>query len=163
EVLEQWRDPDGQWWTRLRFGLTDPLDPETTEPPQSRELTLRGRVVHFDAVIVQFSDAFVKDGRERALYFWRRIYGDATAPIEGTPIDHPGEPPERYRALTDGLRPANREAFWDNLWALLDDLARLERYGSRAVFGNATYLPAEPGQQIVLTVDARGQIIPQLR
>ena len=48
-----------------------------------RQYTIEGDIVHFDALIVKFSDNMVMDGKKRSLYLWRRIYGEKMTPQDG--------------------------------------------------------------------------------
>lgn len=55
-----------------------------------KEYTIEGNIIHFDALIVKFGNKMVMDGKTRALYLWRRIYGEKMTPEEGFVIEQPG-------------------------------------------------------------------------
>jgi hypothetical protein len=122
---------------------------------------VRGDIVHFDTLIVKFTDEYVKDGTERALYLWRRIYGEQTQPANGEAIDMPGTAPERYHAITRSLRLKNRDIFWEAIWELANDANRLSDYGVKAVFGNAIYTRLQAGKVYLFKISPTGQIYPE--
>ena len=84
KVLRQ-ETRDGKTFTTLKFVETVRGDKLTKV--LEKEYTIEGDVVHFDALIVTFSDRAVMDGKERSLYLWRRVYGDTMSPSRGFAID----------------------------------------------------------------------------
>lgn len=159
-VLSQEKDGLGQITSLVKLAQTAPGNPDQIV---SEELfQVEGDVIHLDALIVKFSDAFVQDGKGRALYLWRRIYGEKTAPEVGQPIQTPGEQPDRYKGISETLRLKDREVFWDAIWQLAEDPAQLSEYGVSAIYGNAVYTKMKPGQIYLLKISASGQIYPDL-
>lgn len=159
-VISQEKDAFGQVSTVLKFVQTASGDPK--EIVDEQVYTIQGNVVHFDALIVKFSDAYVREGKERALYLWRRIYGEQTSPEQGEPIEIPGSAPERYYAITKSLKVKDRDVFWEAVWALANDPERLSQYGITAVFGNAIYTKVDPGKVYLFKIGATGQIYPEV-
>jgi hypothetical protein len=153
-------DSLGQTTLTLRFVQTAPGNPR--EVVDEQLLTVKGNVVHFDALIVKFTEDYVREGEGRALYLWRRVYGEQTSPEQGTPIESPGSAPERYHAITRTLRVKDRSIFWDSIWELANDPDRLSAYGVEAVFGNAVYTRMEPGKVYRFKINASGQIYPEV-
>jgi hypothetical protein len=159
-VLSQETDGLGHVSTVLKFVQTAAGNPK--EIVDEQIYTIRGNVVHFDALIVKFSDAYVREGKERALYLWRRIYGEQTAPDQGQMIEVPDSAPERYYAITKSLKVKEREVFWPAIWSLANDPQRLSEYGITAVFGNAIYTKMEPDKVYLFKIGATGQIYPEV-
>lgn len=160
-VLEsQTRDEDGKVTSKIRFVQTAPGNPRATISEQ--RFTVSGDVIFFDALIVKFTDEFVKDGKERALYLWRRIYSEDTSPAKGQPIEISGTAPERYDSITRSLRFKNKDIFWDAIWDLANDPARLSGYGITAVFGNAIYIRPQIGKVYLFKISPTGQIYPEV-
>lgn len=159
-VVSQERDTLGQVSTVLKFVQTAASNPK--EIVDERIYVIQGNVVHFDALIVKFNDAYVKKGQERALYLWRRIYGEQTPPEQGEAIAVPGSAPERYYAITKSLKMNDRAVFWEAVWSLANDPQRLSEYGITAVFGNAIYTKVEPGKVYLFKIGATGQIYPEI-
>ena len=153
KVLDQFEE-DGVPCTRLLFVVTDPED--QTRRVLEQEFVVEGDVVFFDALVVKFHADLVKDGRERALYLWRRIYGEHTPPSEGQPIETPGEAPSRYAEVFGRLDPRDRNLFWQEIWKLADDPGRLALAGVQAIYGNAVYKELRPGLIYVFNLDASG-------
>ena len=153
-------DETGKLFTTLKFVETarnDPLDIVFES-----EFILEGDVVHFDALIVKFTDEFVRDGKGRSLYLWRRVYGEHMAPNDGFPIEVHGREPERYRGLLAGLSVKERELFWSEIWDLAHNKQRLREYGIEAVFGTAVYSELRPGLIYIFKVSATGQVYPEI-
>ena len=159
-VLEsQTRDASGKTVSQIRFVQTAPDNPKMIVSEQ--QFTISSDVIFFDAVIVKFTDAFVKDGKERALYLWRRIYGENTPPIEGQMIEAPNAFPRRYESITRSLRFKEKQVFWDAIWDLANDIKQLSDYGITAVFGNAIYIRPIPGKVYLFKISPTGQIYPE--
>jgi hypothetical protein len=159
-LKSQSRDALGELQSVVRFVQTAPEDPKVILSEQL--FTVTGDIVHFDALIVKFTDQYVKDGTERALYLWRRIYGEHTQPAEGEAIEIPGTAPERYYAITKSLKLKNRDIFWEAIWDLANDQNRLNEYGVKAVFGNALYTRLQVGKVYLFKIGPNGQIYPDV-
>lgn len=150
----------GQVESLVRFVQTAPGKPN--EIVSEELFVVEGEVIHFDALIVKFSDDYVKDGKGRALYLWRRIYGESEAPTEGDLIQAPGEAPERYHAITQSLKLKNQPIFWEAIWDLANDPEQLSAYGIKAVFGNAIYTKMQPDKVYLFKISPTGQIYPDV-
>jgi hypothetical protein len=150
---------EGKLYTTLRFVETARGDLLTKV--LEREYEIEGDLVHFDALIVTFSDDAVMDGKARSLYLWRRIYGENMKPADGYPIDAYGERPERYADLLQELRWPDQQTFWQAIWDLSNDPAALREHGIKAIYGNAVYKRLRPGLIYVFTIGADGQVYPE--
>ena len=151
---------EGQLYTRLLFVEVDPAD--FTQHLLKKEYEVAGDVVHFDMLMVTFGDDLVRDGKERAMYLWRRIYGEKMSPEEGFPIEIPGQPSPRYTELSEKLSIEDRQLFWEEIWQLSNNPKRLESLGIKAVFGNAVYRQLKPGLIYVFKVSNSGAITPEI-
>ena len=149
----------GELESVVRFVQTAADNPKAVVSEQL--FTVRGDIIHFDALIVKFTNEYVKDGSERALYLWRRIYGETTTPADGDAIEIPGTAPERYYTITESLHLKNRDIFWEAIWDLANDTNRLNDYGVQAVFGNAIYTRMVPCKVTLFKISATGQIYPE--
>ncbi len=156
KVVRQEPGPDGILHTTLRFIETDRDDPHVRI--LEKEYTMRGDVIHFDALVVTFPRELVMDGRERSLYLWRRVYGEHQAPAEGFPIEDPGQEPARYRDLLIALDRSDRRLFWDAVWDLANDPEALSAHGIRAIYGNAVYKSLRPGLVYSFKINNLGQL-----
>jgi hypothetical protein len=146
---------DGRRLTRVRFIETARDDP--SRQILTREYLIEGAVVHFDALIVKFDNRYVADGKGRALYLWRRIYGETTAPASAFPIEEPGAEPRRYDELLRKLSLRDRKLFWTEIWKLANDPDRLKSAGVQAVYGNDVYTSLAPGFLYVFKIVNTGQ------
>ena len=155
-VESQAVDELGQRSLVVRFVQTAAGNPK--EIVDEQLFAVSGDVVYFDALIVKFTDEYVRDGKERALYLWRRVYGEQTPPEQGEPIQVPGSAPERYHAISRSLKVKDRDVFWEAVWSLANDPTRLSQYGIKAVFGNAIYTRMEMDKVYLFKIGATGQI-----
>jgi len=159
KVLSQ-TERDGRLVTRLLFVETARDDP--TRRILEKEYEVEGDVVYFDALIVKFSDRYVMDGKERALYLWRRVYGETMPPEKGYPIESEGAEPERYRDLFRKLSLRDRELFWSEIWKLSNDPERLRSAGIQAIYGNVVYKKLRPGLIYVFKIKSTGELYPEV-
>lgn len=159
KVLSQ-ETREGVLYTKLLFVEVDPSD--YTRHIVRKEYEVAGDVVHFDTLVVTFGTELVKDGKERAMYLWRRIYGEKMSPEAGYPIESQGQPSPRYAQLSAKLSLADQQLFWQEIWQLANDPKRLENLGIKAVFGNVVYRQLKPGLIYVFKVSATGTLYPEI-
>jgi len=155
KVLSQ-QTEEGRLRTTIRFVETARDD--KTRIILQKECIIEGDVIHFDALIVKFDDQMVLDGKSRALYLWRRIYGETTPPQEGTPIEEPGTEPRRYSGLLRALPPAHQQLFWSNIWDLANDPEKLHEHGIKAIYGSVVYNQFRPGLIYVFKINPVGHL-----
>ena len=127
-----------------------------------KDCTIEGDIVHFDALIVKFSDKLVMDGKERAMYLWRRVYGEKMAPEKGFKIEEPNSEPARYKDILKMLPVKQREIFWSAIWDLANDPERLKMHGITAVYGNAVYSKLQKGFVYIFKINSAGQVYPEI-
>jgi hypothetical protein len=159
KVLSQ-RTEDGRQLTTIRFVETARDD--KTKVVLQKECTIEGDVIHFDALIVKFDDKMVMDGKSRALYLWRRIYGETTSPRDGCPLEEPGCEPKRYTGLLKALPLAHQQLFWSSIWDLANDPEKLRAYGIKAIYGTAVYNQFRPGLIYVFKITPAGDLYPEV-
>ena len=104
----------------------------------------------------------VMDGKERAMYLWRRIYGETMAPQDGFAIESPGAEPARYADLLSRLSIKQREMFWSNIWDLANNVEKLKQDGITAIYGNAVYSKLKEGLIYVFKISPTGQLYPEV-
>jgi len=127
-----------------------------------KEYSIEGDIVHFDALIVKFGDKMVMDGKAKALYLWRRVYGEKMAPEEGFAIEEPGAEPKRYSDLLAALPVKQRKLFWSSIWDLANDPEKLKEYDIKAIYGNVVYQKLRPGLIYVFKISPTGQVYPEI-
>lgn len=150
---------DGRLYTTLRFVETARDDMLRTV--LEKEYEVEGDVIHFDALVVTFTDQAVMDGKARSLYLWRRVYGEHMTPAEGYEIETPGTHPERYAGLLTELRIPKQKMFWEAVWDLANDPEALRGHGIKAIYGNAVYKRLRPGLIYVFKIGSDGQVYPE--
>jgi hypothetical protein len=151
---------DGKLFTTLRFVETDRGD--KLRKILEKEYTVEGDVVHFDALIVKFGSQMVLDGKARAMYLWRRVYGEKMPPEQGFAIEQLGQEPARYEDMLKLLPAQYRKLFWEHIWDLADNPESLRQYDIEAVYGNAVYTRLRPGVIYVFQITPSGQVYPQV-
>ena len=133
---------DGELFTTLRFVETGRND--KLKKILEKEFTIAGDVIHFDALIVKFGNKMVMDGRTRALYLWRRVYGEQMTPREGFAIEEPGTEPQRYSDLLRKLGSTNRVDLFTRVDVRFAAELREVRRNGRVVLGRVG--KCRPGQ-----------------
>jgi hypothetical protein len=150
---------DGELLTTIRFVETARNDKLKTI--LEKEYTIAGDIIHFDALIVKFGNEMVMDGRTRALYLWRRVYGEKMTPEEGFAIEEPGAEPRRYGDLFEALPIEQREMFWSSIWDLANDPEKLAEHDVDAIYGNAVYSKLREGLIYIFKISSTGQVYPE--
>jgi hypothetical protein len=159
KVIKQ-ETKDGELFTTLRFVET--ARDNKLKKILEKEYTISGDIIHFDALIVKFGSEMVMDGRTKALYLWRRIYGENMTPAEGFPIEEPGAEPQRYKDLLAALPIESRKMFWSEIWELANDTEKLAQYDIDAIYGNAVYWKLREGLIYVFKINSSGQVYPEI-
>jgi hypothetical protein len=158
KVISQ-ENRDGKLFTNIRFVETARDD--KLKKVLEKNYTIEGDIVHFDALIVKFGDKMVMDGRERALYLWRRVYGENTAPENGLPIEEPSKEPQRYKDLLKLLPAKESNLFWTNVWELANNPDKLREYDIKAVYGSVVYSKMRKGLIYIFKISPTGQLYPE--
>jgi hypothetical protein len=159
KVIKQ-ETKEGELITTLRFVET--ARDNKLKKILEKEYTISGDIIHFDALIVKFGSKMVMDGRTKALYLWRRVYGENMTPAEGFPIEEPGAEPQRYKDLLAALPIENRKMFWSEIWELANDTEKLTQYDIDAIYGNAVYWKLREGLIYVFKINSTGQVYPEI-
>jgi hypothetical protein len=159
KVLRQ-ETKEGRLFTTIKFVETARDD--KTKKILEKEFTIEGDIIHFDALIVRFGDKMVMDGKTRALYLWRRVYGEKTAPEKAFAIEEPGAEPVRYAELLKVLPPRQRGMFWSNIWDLANDPEKLKQYDIKAIYGNVVYSRLRKDLIYVFEISSTGQVYPKV-
>jgi hypothetical protein len=158
KVLKQ-ETKNGRLFTTLAFIETARGD--KLKQVLRREYTIEGDVIHFDALVVKFTDKAVQDGSERAMYLWRRVYGEHMAPSAGLAIETEGAEPQRYRGMLDKLPVAQQEMFWEAIWELANDPDMLRQHDIEAIYGSVVYKRLRKGLIYVFKISGSGQLVPE--
>ena len=151
---------DGEISTTIKFVETARDDMLKTI--LEKEYTIEGDIIHFDALIVKFGDKMVMDGKIKALYLWRRVYGEKMAPEDGFAIEEPGAEPRRYSDLLQALSIKQKQLFWSNIWELANDPEKLKEHDIEAIYGNVVYSRLREGLIYVFKISPTGQVYPEV-
>ncbi len=151
---------NGKLFTTMKFVET--ARNNKLEKILEKEYTIEGDIIHFDALIVKFGNKMVMDGREKALYLWRRVYGETMAPENGLPIEAAGLGPQRYKDLFRNLPMKHKELFWSNIWDLANNPDNLQEYDIQAIYGNVVYSKLLPGLIYIFKISPTGQVYPEV-
>jgi hypothetical protein len=159
EIISQ-EKRNGKLFTTMKFVET--ARNNKLEKILEKEYTIEGDIIHFDALIVKFGNKMVMDGREKALYLWRRVYGETMAPENGLPIEAAGLGPQRYKDLFRNLPIKHKELFWSNIWDLANNPDNLQEYDIQAIYGNVVYSKLLPGLIYIFKISPTGQVYPEV-
>ena len=159
KVLSQ-QTKDGQLFTTVRFVETARDD--ELKKILEKDYQIEGDIIYFDALIVKFGDKMVIDGKQKALYLWRRVYGEKTAPQDAFLIEEPGAEPRRYNDLLKLLPAGQRQLFWSNIWSLANNPDKLKAHDIEAVYGNIVYSKLQKGLVYIFKISPTGQIHPEV-
>jgi hypothetical protein len=159
KVISQERR-DGKLYTNVRFVETARDD--KMKKLLDKNCTVEGDIVHFDALVVKFGDKMVMDGKGKAFYIWRRVYGENTAPENGLTIEEPGKEPQRYKDLLELLPTKEVDLFWTNIWELANNPDQLKEYDIKAVYGNVVYSKLRKGLIYIFKISPTGQLYPEV-
>ncbi len=154
-VLDQSADPPT---TTFRFVEVDEDRERIGEP---KVFTINGDVAYFDTLVIKFLDSYapleelpleqeVLDAHlaNKAIIFFRRVFGEKQKPEDGFPLDAPGGIPETYRPSRE-VTPFEQK-LWDEFWLLANDPKLARTRGVRAAHGQAVYTKLQPGKYYVL-------------
>jgi len=153
-------DQDGELFTTIRFVET--ARNNKLKKILEKEYTIAGDIIHFDALIVKFGNKMVMDGKTRALYLWRRVYGEKMTPAEGFSIEEPGAEPQRYKDMLEALPIEQKKLFWSEIWELANDTEKLAEYDISAIYGNAVYWKLREGLIYIFKINSTGQVYPEI-
>ena len=157
KIISQ-EEKDGKLFTTIKFVETARND--HLKKILEKEYTIEGDIVHFDALIVKFENKMVTDGKAKALYLWRRIYGEKMAPEDGFAIEEPGTEPQRYKDLLKTLPVEYSKLFWTNIWDLANDPNKLQEYGINAIFGDVLYFKMKKECIYIFKLSPTGNFYP---
>ena len=150
---------DGRLFTTLKFVETARDD--KTKIILEKNYTIEGNIIFFDALIIKFTDKMVLDGKEKAIYLWRRVYGEKMAPENGFAIEEPNDEPSRYTGMFKKLRVKDKTLFWSNIWDLANDPQKLKEYGITAIYGHAIYQQLREGFIYIFKISPTGLVYPE--
>ncbi len=157
KIISQ-EEKDGVLFTTIKFVETARND--NLKNILEKEYTIEGDIVHFDALIVKFGNKMVTDGKAKALYLWRRIYGEKMAPEDGYAIEEPGTEPQRYKDLLEALPVEHSKLFWTNIWDLANDTNKLKEYDIEAIYGDVLYFRMMKERIYIFKISPTGNFYP---
>ena len=157
EVLRQMKDEQGNLQTTIRFTEID----DTGKPVTAfRDLTLPGREVYFDTLVIKFDDHFIEQSdplKGRALMLFRRIFSSTMKAEDGFVIDVEGQAPEVYagRQAPSGFE----KDLWKRFWEVANNEKMAKERGVRAIHGDAPYMRLEPDRVYEISLRSTGEVI----
>ncbi len=129
------------------------------KPLPAKVITLRGKDVYFEALIIKFEHDLVKVGdplRGKSLLFFRRAFGDAQEPREGPMLAANGSVvPDAYR-FTSGTASAFEQGLWLRFWHWVNHPEEAKAEGIRVAQIQTVGLPPEPGATYRITLEHAG-------
>lgn len=156
-VLDSGTDKDGTPWRKIRFVEFG----SDGKPLQTREVTIKGDEIYFDAMVMVFQPESVEEGKTKSLYLFRRIFSNVIPPEKGVSLFS-----QEMEALTkldnpELCRAARR--VWREFQRCLQDREYRQRKGVRTIFGQAVYQKLRKGYLYTLLIQNNGGIIMEER
>ena len=130
--------------TVLEFTELGP-DGEPFGPP--REITVEGKTVYIETLVVKFKDDYVEQGdslRGTSICLFKRVFGEDQKPSDGAELDTSGQQPQVY-AGDETPSPLHRE-LWARFWDYANDSELASQLGVRAIHGEAPFIETRPGK-----------------
>ncbi len=156
EVLDQGPSPDApeRLITRVRFQDLD----DTGEPAgPAREITIDGKVIYIEGLVIKFGDEYVEAGdslRGTSVAVFKRVFSEHQAPSEGTELDQPRTHPLPHRG--DELPDPFYDDLWRNFWNYANDPELAASKGVRSIHGEAPSMELRPGKTYRIELRASG-------
>ena len=125
-----------------------------------KELTLEGKTIYVESLVIQFEDRYVEQGdalRGTSLCLFRRLFGENQSPSQGVALDAAGQLPLAYGGDT-GVDPLHR-ALWERFWDYANDPTLAKQVGVRALQGEAPFIEARVGKTYRLELRASGGLV----
>ncbi len=146
EVLSQGATGEEPERVRTLLRFTE-LGPDGKPLGEGREITVEGKTVYVETLVVKFQDSFVEQGdalRGTSLCLFKRLFGENQKPIDGPELDPVGQQPLVY-AGDDTPNPVHRE-LWKRFWDYANDPELAKQLGVRAIHGEAPFIETRPGK-----------------
>ena len=161
DVEKRVEDEEGGY-VALIFSETERGNPNKVI--REERITAPGELTYFDALVVTFDDKLVKDGERKALYLWKRIFGEQQAPEDGYRLDE--TLPKAYEEISKacegtflGFTVADHaEEFWNAIWDLANEPDKMKDLGIHSLQGKASSMKLEQGKRYKLTIGNRGRV-----
>ncbi len=157
EVLRQEKDQEGGLRTTIRFTEIDDSGKPVTA---FRDLTLPGKEVYFDTLVIKFDDHFIEQSdplKGRALMLFRRIFSSNMRAEDGFAVNVEGQTPEVY-AERQAPNAFERD-LWKRFWQVANDEVMAKKLGVRAIHGDAPYMRLEPGRVYEICLRSTGEVL----
>lgn len=138
DVLDKMIGADGKSYIDVEFTEVNDKKEPIAKPQQYR---LLGKDMYVAGWIVKFDDRFVESGdaeRGTPLFAFKSIFGNEQKPIDGFPLDKPGQRPNAY----GGAKQVSEfeQKIWDDFWTLVHDESKQHELGVRSPHGTALFI-----------------------
>jgi len=156
QVLDQTPVPGDPERVRTRLSFTE-LDGEGKALGEPRILTVEGRRVYVETLVIKFDDDYVEKGdalRGTSICLFKRLFGEDQRPTDGVPVDAEGELPPRYGG--DVIDESLHRDLWARFWDYANDPDLASELGVRALHGEAPFVEMRPGKSYRLELRSSG-------
>jgi hypothetical protein len=157
DVLDQSVDQEGKTYTDVLFTEINDQGAPIGAP---RKFRLAGKDMYVAGWIVKFEDRFIESAdpeRGTSLFAFKNIFGNEQKPVDGSPLDAPGERPAAY----GGGKPTSEfeQRIWDDFWSLAYDQDKKGELGVRSSHGAAVFIEgARKGWRYKISLRATGDL-----
>lgn len=161
EVLAQGATAEAPERVRTTVRFTE-LDADGEPLGRGQELTVEGKQLYVESLVIQFEDHYVEQGdalRGTSLCLFKRLFGEDQKPSDGVALDGAGQLPAVYGG--DATPDPVHRALWERFWDYANDPALARELGVRALQGEAPFVEARVGATYRLELRAAGGLVIQ--
>lgn len=131
---------------------------------QDQELTIKGKDIYFDAVVLNFEYSEIATGANTNLVLPYRIFSDEVPQEEGTPLrltDENGIPFifKRNENEVYAMKPERYNERIKEIMEYISDSNKARNAGIRSVYGNAVHKIVRKGETISIWVEQTGGLV----
>ncbi len=147
--------------TTLTIEFHDPGRP-ADRPPARKEISIPGRDIYFDALVLNFDYSEISEGRRVNIAVPYRVFSDEVSQLEGIPlgaVDEAGIPLIFNRSDDDvyGIAPEiYRERLRELVSLIADDGAARSAGIVRSFYGSAVHRRVSPGDRFEIRIEQTG-------
>lgn len=157
DVLDQSVGADGKTYTDVEFTEIDDLQQPISQPQRFR---LIGKDMYVAGWVVKFEDRFIEANdpdRGMSLFAFKSIFGNEQKPIDGYPLDTPGERPSAF-GTREPISDFEKQ-IWSDFWELAHDEGKKEALGARSLHGAAVFIEnARKGWRYKISLRSTGDL-----
>jgi len=157
EVVRQEEVPGDPPTTQTTVRFIE-LDQEGQPVGEEREVTIEGKRLYLESLVIKFDDDYVEAGeflRGTSVCLFQRLFSEEVAPSDGEELDGRGAHPSPY-SPGDSEDEMFHAELWEKFWDYANDPEAAAAKGVRAIHGEAPFIEVRPGRSYKVELRASG-------